>query len=142
MIVLNPETPTSRGRFRVPRAPLPVDVVASCVLLGVEVLLYVWLWLGGGLQIWAAGDDSASVDATLRTELARTQWLLFAALALVVVAAVLRAPWTFGSQLLAAAALTVLLTLAQQGYDRTHPTPAPAPTGDHQPCYSGSGTCN
>jgi hypothetical protein len=142
MIVLNPESPTGRRRFWIPKAPLPVDVVACCVLLSVEVLLYVWLFLGAGLQIWAAGDDSATVDAVQRTELIRTQWLFVAALALLLVAAVLRAPWMFVGQLLAAAALAVLLTLAHHDYARTHPTPAPAPTSYYQPCYSGSGTCN
>ncbi|UNO40325.1 DUF6234 family protein [Streptomyces sp. MST-110588] len=67
---------------------------------------------------------------------------LLAAVVLAGLALLCRAQWTVVSRLLAAGTLAVLLALAQHDYDRGHPGPAPTPSADYQPGYSGSERCH
>ncbi|MFI8875432.1 DUF6234 family protein [Streptomyces sp. NPDC055243] len=124
------------------RTSLRADVSMGLLLLVVEVVVHVAGSFGHGMEVWAAQDDQARIDAAQRAGIAWTQYLLIGALVLAVLAALARAPWTMMLQLLAVAALTVLFVFSQHEYERTHPGPAPTPSAGYSPCYSGSNRCD
>jgi len=111
-------------------------------LLTVEAVVFGWQSFGYGMQIWAAQGVQPEIDGARLASIAWTEHFLFVTLVLAGLAALSRAPWSALSQLLATGALTVLLVVSQHEYDRTHPNPAPSPSVEYSPCYSGSGTCH
>ncbi|MFH8492352.1 DUF6234 family protein [Streptomyces longisporoflavus] len=126
-----------RRRFRSTRTPTRKDVGTALVLLVIESVVYVAGSIGHGLQIWAAADDRATIDAARLESIAWTQYLLIAALVLTALALLARARWTALLQLLTVATLAALLALSQHDYAQTHPRPAPTPSEGYVPCYSG-----
>jgi hypothetical protein len=136
MTVSLPEPPT---RWR--RAPLGPDVFTAFLLFLVEGWLFFLLALSWGMAGWAADGSAAKVDAASLTGISHLRYLLVGALVCAGVAALLRAPWSAGSQLVIAAVLALLMVQAQHGYDRAHQPahpPSPTPSVWVEPCYSGS----
>ncbi|WP_329571978.1 DUF6234 family protein [Kitasatospora sp. NBC_01266] len=134
--------PAGKTRRRWPlvgRAPLAVDVPFGILLSVLEAAIYVWQLVFLRLDMLQTNDfqvTDSSADAYALASLAWTHRLLLLALAVTVLAAVARAPWSLVLQLTAVMALGALLSLAQNHYDRAHP-PKPVPyTGPV--CYSGS----
>ncbi|WP_405975475.1 DUF6234 family protein [Streptomyces sp. NBC_00988] len=118
------------------------DVIAAVVLFITEGFVLAWIVFSYVMESWAAQEDSERIDAAALGEIAWTRIFLYVVLALAVVAALSRAPWTLVSHLLFALLLGALLTGSQQDYDRAHPDPTPTPTVHYTPCLSGSGTCH
>ncbi|MEV4927326.1 DUF6234 family protein [Streptomyces roseoverticillatus] len=124
------------------RTSLGQDLGVGILLFIVEAAVFLGVLFDYGMEIWAAQGQEDRIEAARSAELAWTQHFLVATLVLAGLALLSRAPWTVLSQLLAAGAVAVLLTLAQHDYDRRHPAPPPAPNPAYTPCYSGSGRCN
>ncbi|MEV5374405.1 DUF6234 family protein [Streptomyces nondiastaticus] len=136
--------PPPRRRWRPwsRRTPPGLDVGVGVLLFLVEAAVFVAIDFGYGMEVWAAQGAQERIEAARIAGLAWTQRFLIATLVFAGLALLSRAPWTVLSQLLAAGAVAVLLTLAQHDYDRRHPDPPPAPNPAYTPCYSGSGRCN
>jgi hypothetical protein len=133
-----PEPPTS-SRWR--RAPLGPDIFTAFLLFLVESWLCFLVALTWGMAGWAADGSAAKLDAASLAGISHLRYLLVGALVCAGVAAVLRAPWSTGSQLVIAGALALLMVQAQHGYDRAHQParpPSPTPSVWVEPCYSGS----
>ena len=118
------------------------DVIAAVALFIGEGVVLAWIVFSYGMENWAAQGDQDGIDAAALGEIAWMKVFLCVVLALAVVAALSRAPWTLVSHLLFALLLGALLTGSQQDYDRAHPDPTPTPTVHYVPCFSGSGTCD
>ncbi|MGW6062993.1 DUF6234 family protein [Streptomyces sp. NPDC055189] len=136
-----PEPRPHRRWLRSTRTPLRKDVGTALLLLVIEAVVFVAGSLGHGLQIWAAPDDQARIDAAQLASIAWMEHLLIGTLLLTALALLARARWTALLQLLAAATFAVLVVLSQHEYDQTHPRPAPTPSEGYSPCYSGSNDC-
>ncbi len=132
--------PPSRSERRRPDRTA-VDLGSGIVLLLVEAWVFVSTAFTHGARMWSA-PASAQTDAATLASIAWTERVLVAVLVLAALAALVRASWTAVSQFLAAATLGVLLVLARHHYGLTHPAPAPVPTVQRAPCYSGSGACD
>ncbi|MFI6461519.1 DUF6234 family protein [Streptomyces sp. NPDC050528] len=138
-----PERPLPRSRRPwSSRTSTASDVIAAVTLFVGEAVVLAWIIFSYGMKGWAAQDNADEIDAAARAEIAEMAVLLYVVLALAVLAALSRAPWTLVSHLLFALLLGALLTGSQQDYDRAHPDPTPTPTVLHTPCLSGSGTCH
>ncbi|MEU6768175.1 DUF6234 family protein [Streptomyces sp. NPDC046853] len=136
-----PEPRPHRRWLRSSRTPLRKDVGAALLLLVIEAVVFVAGAFGHDLQMWAAPDDRATIDAARLASIAWSEYLLAAALVLAAIALLARAPWTALLQILAAATLAAVVVLSQHQYDQTHPRPAPTPSAGYEPCYSGSNDC-
>jgi hypothetical protein len=123
------------------RTSLAPDLVVGFVLVAVEVIGFVGSLFAQGMRAWAAQGEGDPDSAQLQS-IATTEHFLYAALALVVLAALFRAPWAMVLQLLVVCVLAAGVVYARHDYDRSHPEPVPAPSAGYSPCYSGSGRCN
>ncbi|MET7573682.1 DUF6234 family protein [Streptomyces sp. NPDC005492] len=137
--------PESPSRLTWPwsgRTPLGPDIATAILLFILEAAVYAAKMFDYGLENWAAQGNQDEMDTATLASISWTQMCVYAVLALAVLAALSRAPWTLVSHLLLALLLTTLLGGAQQDYDRAHPSPTSTPTVRYSPCYSGSGTCH
>lgn len=124
------------------RAPLGPDIFNAFLFFLVEGWLFFMLAFGQGMAGWAA-RSATEADAATRAGISHMQYLLCGVLVVAVIAALLRAPWAAGSQLVVALALVMMVSTAQRDYDQAHqPAPSPTPSVYYSPCYSGSGTCH
>ncbi|MEV0479518.1 DUF6234 family protein [Streptomyces sp. NPDC050508] len=138
-----PERSPRRSRWPWSHRTSRVSDISAAVLLSlVETAVFALKTFSDAMKGWAAQGqpDSIGGDSTLAS-IVWTEHLLYVLLALAGLAALSRAPWTTVSHLLAAFVVFALLTGAWQGYDRTHPAPAPTPSIQYTPCLSGSGKC-
>ncbi|MGA5822960.1 DUF6234 family protein [Kitasatospora sp. NPDC094028] len=132
-------------RLRQLRRPKPsraADIALGVTLLIVLAVVYLGGMFNYGMIQWGAASDSGSADRTLEHEQAFVRGLLAAAVAVAALAALLRARWTAGLQLFAAAALFAIAVQLGHTYDSNHPAPPPPPNPAYVPCYSGSGRCD
>ena len=123
------------------RTPTGPDVAAAILLFVGEAVALAWIIFRYVAESWTAQEDQNKIDTTALAEITWMQVFLCVVLALTVLAALSRAPWTLASHLLFALLLGALLSGSQQDYDRAHPDPTPTSTVHYTPCYSGSGTC-
>ncbi|MDV7217041.1 DUF6234 family protein [Streptomyces prunicolor] len=138
-----PERPPLRSRRPwSSRTSTASDVVAAIFLFISEAVVLAWIIFSYGMESWAAQGDPDEIDTAALAGIARMEIFLYVVLALTVLAALSRAPWTLVSHLLFALLLGALLTGSQQDYDRAHPDPTPTPTVHYTPCLSGSEKCH
>lgn len=138
-----PERPLLRGRRPWSNRTSPrSDIVAAVVLFLVEAAVLVWATLDYVLSTWVAQDNQDEIDAADLANIAWMEHFLYVVLALAVLSALSRAPWTLVSHLLTAFVVTMLFTGAQHDYEVGHPDPAATPTVRYAPCLSGSGKCH
>lgn len=134
--------PTKRRRPRLGRAPHDLDVATGVLAFTLEVLACLWQAWIAGWAAWGAQGSASLIHAAQTTSLRWSVCLLVAALVLVGLAALFRAPWTAVSQVLAAVVLAVMLVSQLQSDGSIgQPAPTPTPSVPYSPCYSGSGTC-
>ncbi|WP_406119221.1 DUF6234 family protein [Streptomyces sp. NBC_00989] len=138
-----PECPPLRSRRPWSnRTSTASDVTTAIALFIGEIAVLAWIIFGYGMKNWAAQGDPDEIDTAALAEIASLEVFLYVVIALAVLAALSRAPWTLVSHLLVALLLGALVTGSQQDYDRAHPDPTPTPTVHYTPCLSGSGKCH
>jgi len=118
------------------------DIAVSVLLFLGELATLTWATFSHGMTVWAAQGDQREIDAETLANIAWMQHFFYVVLALAVLSALSRAPWSLVANLLIALLVAALFTGAQHDYDEAHPDPTPTPGVHYTPCLSGSGTCH